>query len=173
MILLKLFFAFLKVGFFAVGGAYALLPVIENEVVGRYGWLTGSEFLDATGIAQIFPGAISVKYATFVGYKMAGIPGVLAANLGNFLPPALLVIIAASFYIKYKDIPAVKGALSMIRIAIFSMIIAVAFKLIGIKYLASFRIISIAVCFLVLFAFGKIHPALVIVGAGLIGAFIK
>lgn len=173
MILLKLFVAFFKVGCFAIGGAYSLLPLIENEVVQRYGWLTRSEFLDVMGITLIIPGAISVKYCTYVGYKIAGIPGVLMANLGNFLPPALLVIGATMLYKEYKELPRVKGAFNMIRIAVFSMIIAVAFQLIGVKYLTTFKNIIIAVCFLIIFVFGKIHPAFIIIGAGLVGAFVR
>ncbi len=173
MILIKLFFSFFKIGLFAVGGAYSFLPLIENEVVQKYGWLSKGEFLEILGITGIFPGAISIKYATYVGYKIAGIPGVLLANLGNFLPPAFLVIGATMLYKEYKNVPAVKGAFNMVRVAMFAMIIAVAFKLIGIKNLASFKSVLFAVIFLLLFFSGKLNPAFIIIGAGLIGAFIR
>ncbi len=173
MILIKLFFSFFKIGLFAVGGAYSFLPLIENEVVQKHGWLTKGEFLEILGITVIFPGAISIKYATYVGYKIAGIPGVLLANLGNFLPPALLIIGATMLYKEYKDVQAVKGAFNMVRVAMFAMIIAVAFKLIGIKNLASFKSVLFAVIFLGLFFSGKLNPAFIIIGAGLIGAFVR
>ncbi|HAH21030.1 MAG TPA: chromate transporter, partial [Candidatus Omnitrophica bacterium] len=75
MILFKLFFSFLRVGFFAIGGAYSFLPLIEKEVVQKYGWLSKEEFLEVLGMVNIFPGAISIKYATYTGYKIAGIWG--------------------------------------------------------------------------------------------------
>ena len=90
MILFDLFMAFLRVELFAFGGADALLPLIEKEVVERYNWLAPHEFSDMLGAAKIFPGALSIKFATYTGYKIAGIPGIIAANLGNFIMPAAL-----------------------------------------------------------------------------------
>src|SRR3989338_1337438 len=111
MIILKLFLSFLKVGFFAVGGAYSFLPLIEKEVVQKYQWLSQEEFLEVLGMVKIFPGAISIKYATYTGYKVGGIWGAIAANTGNFLAPALLIGLASFLYIRYKNIPALKNAL--------------------------------------------------------------
>src|SRR3989338_5322231 len=110
VILINLFLAFLRVGLFAIGGAYSFLPLIEKEVVQRHHWLTREEFLDVQGITQVFPGAISIKYATYTGYKMAGFLGAFLANLGNFLAPALLIIFATTFYAKYKNASAFKGS---------------------------------------------------------------
>ena len=92
MILIELFLAFLRIGLFAIGGAYSFLPLIEREVVQRYQWLTKGEFLDVLGAVRVFPGAISIKYATYTGYKVAGILGVVVANVGNLLAPAVLII---------------------------------------------------------------------------------
>src|SRR3989338_7735250 len=128
MILIKLFLSFLKVGFFAVGGAYSFLPLIEKEVVEKQQWLSKQEFLEVLGMVNIFPGAISIKYATYTGYKMGGIWGAVAANVGNFLAPALVIGLFSVFYLKYKDLPALKSAFSMIQMAVFAMIIAVAFQ---------------------------------------------
>src|SRR3989338_6781411 len=113
MILFDLFFVFFKIGLFAVGGAYSFLPLIEKEVVENYRWLTKPEFLDVLGAIQIFPGAISIKYATYTGYKLAGIPGAIAANIGNFVAPAALILVAAALYIKYKEFPPLKNAFAM------------------------------------------------------------
>ncbi len=173
MALSDLFFSFFRISLFAIGGAYSFLPLIEKEVVERYNWLTKKEFLDILGVVNVFPGAISIKYATYTGYKIAGIPGAIMANIGNLLAPAILVLLAASFYIKYKENPFVNGAFRMIELVIFAMIIAVAFQTVNVSQLLKFRnIIVVAVSF-GLFLYTKIHPALIIVLGGLIGVFLK
>ena len=169
MIFVKLFLAFLRVGLFAIGGAYSFLPLIEKEVVQRYHWLTREEFLDVQGITQVFPGAISIKYATYTGYKIGGIWGVLSANLGNILAPTLLVIFASAFYTKYKNAPVFKGTFEAIRFCVFAMIIAVAFQAVDMRNLMQFRSILIVVLSFVMFIFAKIHPALIIILAGILG----
>jgi chromate transporter len=170
MILFDLFFAFFKIGLFAVGGAYSFLPLIEKEVVENYRWLTKPEFLDVLGAIQIFPGAISIKYATYTGYKLAGIPGAIAANLGNFVAPAALIMAAAALYIKYKEFPPLKNSFAMIQLVVFAMILAVAFRAVEMKALLQFRGLLVAAIAFVLFAFTKVHPAFIIVGAGILGA---
>ena len=173
MVLVNLFLAFLRIGLFAIGGAYSFLPLLEKEVVERYQWLTKEEFLDILGIVKIIPGAISIKYATYTGYKIAGLPGAIVSNLGNLLAPAILVIFTSVLYAKYKNSPSVKGAFNMIQLAVFSMIIAVAFQLINVNQLIYLKgLLIIIVCF-ILFIYTKIHPAVIIITAGIIGAFLK
>lgn len=172
MVLIKLFLAFLRVGLFAIGGAYSFLPLLEKELVEGYQWLTKEEFLDVLGIVKVFPGAISIKFATYTGYKMAGIPGLILANLGNFLGPSILVITASVFYTRYKNLSPVKGAFDMIQLAIFAMIIAVAFQLINVNQLLHLRSLLIIIVSFILFIYTKIHPALIIIGAGVLGAIL-
>ena len=114
MILIRLFVSFFKTGLFAVGGAHSFLPLIKREVVDKYHWLTREEFLDVLGLVKVFPGAISVKYATYTGYKVAGFPGIEAANIGNLLAPMFFIVFATLIYSKYKNLPSVKGAFNMI-----------------------------------------------------------
>lgn len=173
MILLKLFLSFLKVGFFAVGGAYSFLPLIEKEVVQKYNWLSREEFLEVLSIVKVFPGAISIKYATYTGYKIAGFWGAAIANIGNFLAPAILVGLASFFYIKYKNLPVVKNAFSMIQLAIFAMIIAVAFQTISIDKLTQLKNLLVIILAFILFLFTRIEPALIIICAGILGIFLK
>ena len=173
MILFKLFFSFLRVGFFAIGGAYSFLPLIEKEVVQKYGWLSKEEFLEVLGMVNIFPGAISIKYATYTGYKIAGIWGAIAANVGNFLAPALVIGLASIFYLKYKNLPVVKGAFSMIQLAVFAMIIAVAFQAVSLDKLTQFKNLIVVLVSFILFFCTKIHPALIIISAGIAGAFLR
>jgi len=169
MIFIQLFLAFLRVALFAIGGAYSFLPLIEKEVTQRYHWLSREEFLDVQGITQVLPGAISIKYATYTGYKMGGFFGALLANLGNILPPALLVIFASAFYNKYKNDPAFKGAFEAIRFCVFAMIIAVAFQVMDMRSLLQAKGILIVVLSLAIFLFTKIHPATIIILAGILG----
>ena len=173
MILVKLFLSFLKIGMFAIGGAYSFLPLIEREVVDKYHWLTKEEFLDVLGITRVFPGAISIKYATYTGYKIGGWPGAIVANLGNILVPATLIIFASALYTKYKHLPSVKGAFNMIQLVVFAMIIAVAIQLMSVNQLLHVKNLLIILVSFFLFIYTKIHPAVLIIIAGFIGAFWK
>lgn len=173
MILIKLFLSFLKVGFFAIGGAYSFLPLIEKEVVQKYQWLSREEFLEVMGMVKIFPGAISIKYATYTGYKIAGIWGAVAANVGNFLAPALLIAFASFLYLRYKNVPAVKNAFEAIQLVVFAMIIAVAFQTVSPLKLLDLKSVLLIVLAFILFIYTKIEPALIIVLAGIIGVFLR
>jgi chromate transporter len=173
MVLARLFFAFLKVGLFAIGGAYSFLPLIEKEVVEKYHWLSKEEFLDVLGMVQVFPGAISIKYATYVGYKIAGIIGAIAANIGNLVAPVLLIAFGSFLYARYKNTPSVKSAFSMVQLAVFAMIIAMAFQTVNASQLSHFRNILIVVLSFILFVYVKAHPALIIICAGILGVFLK
>lgn len=149
------------------------MPLIEKEVVEKQSWLTKEEFLDVLGVVRVFPGAVSIKYAAYTGYKVAGVTGVVVANLGNFLAPAILFMLASTLYTRYKDLPSVKGAFNTVQLAVFAMIIAVAFQLINVGQLTQVRnLLIIIVCF-ILFMCVRIHPALVIIGAGLLGILLS
>lgn len=173
MVLIDLFLAFLRVSLFAIGGAYSFLPLIEKEVVQRYHWLSKEEFLDVQGITQVIPGAISIKFATYTGYKISGIWGALLANLGNILVPMFLVIFASVLYTQYKNTPVFKGSFEAIRFCVFAMIIAVAFQAMDMRNLLQFRGILIAAASFAIFTFTKIHPAIIIILAGILGGIWK
>ena len=173
MVLVNLFLAFFRIGLFAIGGAYSFLPFIEREVVQKYNWLTKEEFLDILGIVKVFPGAISVKFATYAGYKIAGVPGVILANLGNIIGPVILIIFTSTLYLKYKNLPSINGAFNMIQLVIFAMIVAVAFQLVNLNQLAQLKNILIIVVSFIIFTYTRIHPALIIIAAGVWGAILK
>lgn len=169
MVWINLFFTFFRIGLFAVGGAYSFLPLIEREVVQRYQWLSKEEFLDILGVTQVFPGAISIKYATYTGYKIGGIPGVIMANLGNILAPALLIIFVSSLYARYKDTLVFKGAFEAVRLCVFALIIAVAFQAMNINNLLQAKKILIIVLSFAVFTYTKAHPAIMIILAAIVG----
>jgi chromate transporter len=173
MILLTLFLVFTKISLFAIGGAYTFLPLLEKELVQRYQWMGKEEFLDVLGMAKVFPGAISIKYASYTGYKIAGLPGAIVANIGNVLGPLAFIIIASSLYAKYRNQPSVRGAFNMVQLAVFALIIALAFQLINLNQLIQFRSLIVILISLLLFIYTKVHPAAIIIGAGVLGAFLK
>ena len=102
MIYLQLFWSFLQVGLFSIGGGYAAMPLIESQVVQGHGWLTMNEFTDLITIAEMTPGPIAVNSATFVGIRIAGIGGALVATLGCITPSLIIVSVLAKIYYKYK-----------------------------------------------------------------------
>jgi chromate transporter len=104
MIYLKLFWAFFQIGLFSIGGGYAAMPLIQNQVVDTYGWLNMSEFADIITISQMTPGPISINSATFVGTRIAGIWGAIIATLGCILPSCAIVLLLAILYRKYKNL---------------------------------------------------------------------
>lgn len=173
MALLQLFAAFFKVGLFAVGGAYSFVPLMEKEVVQNHHWLQKSEFLEVVGMVEIFPGAISVKFATYTGYKVAGVPGAVVANVANVLPPVLFMTIASLIYWKYGKGPAVLGALQMVRYAVFAMMIAVAVKLVDTSRLADLKVLPVVIVAFLLLRLTPVHPALILIGAALYGGLLR
>jgi len=173
MIYWQLFLAFFKIGLFAIGGAYSFLPLTEREVVERYHWLTPGEFLEISGIVKMFPGAISVKYATYVGNKMAGLWGAVVANVANLLAPVTLVLVASMLYKKYRDVPAVGGAFQAVQLAVFALIIAAAFKTVQPQMLMRGPALILVVITFVFFMYTKIEPMVIIMAAAALGAFLR
>lgn len=169
MVYWQLFLSFFKIGLFAIGGAYSFLPLTEREIVEKYHWLSKAEFLDVSGFVKIFPGAISVKYATYTGYKTGGILGVIIANLANLLAPACFVIFASVLCNKYKDIPRVKAVFRMVQVTVFAMIIATAFQTIELNQLKSWFSMVVIIIAFCLFIYTKIEPAFIIIFSGILG----
>lgn len=122
MIYLQLFLSFLQIGMFSFGGGYAAMPLIQGQVVTTHGWLTMSEFTDLITISQITPGPIAVNSATFVGLKIAGIPGAVVATVGCILPSCIIVTILARLCLKYRNLDLLQGVLKSLRPAVVAMI---------------------------------------------------
>ncbi len=170
MIYLELFLVYLQIGAFAFGGGYAAMPLIQTLVVEGKGWLTMSEFADLTTIAEMTPGPIAVNSATFVGQKMAGLPGAVICTLGCILPSLIIVLFLAYLYQKYANLTVVKTVLSQMRPAVVAMIASAGITILllalfgnstlGTIQLSSLRIIELAifiVC-LILLRLKKIGP---------------
>ena len=173
MILVKLFMAFFKIALFAFGGAYSFLPLMKSELVQNQQWLEKAEYLEIIGITKLFPGAISIKFATYTGYKIAGVPGAIIANIANVLPPVLFVMVASLLYSRYKEIPFIKSAFEMVQYAIFAMLIAVAIQLVDKNQIFQLRHIIIIMASFGLFFYANIHPAFIIAATGILGAVLR
>ena len=120
--LLQLFFSFIQVGMFSVGGGYAAIPLIQNQIVDVHGLMSLAEFTDLITIAEMTPGPISINSATFVGMRLAGIPGVLLCSLGCILPSFFICLALAHFYYKYRSFQGVQTVLSALRPAVVALI---------------------------------------------------
>ncbi len=122
MIYLQLFLSFLQIGLFSIGGGYAALPLIQNQIVELHGWLTMAQFADVISIAEMTPGPIAVNAATFVGIKIAGVPGTLVATLGCILPSCVIVMLLAHLYQRYHDMALMQGVLNGLRPAVVGLV---------------------------------------------------
>lgn len=122
MLLLKLFFAFIQVGLFSVGGGYAAIPLIQEQIVNIHGLMSLEEFSDLITVAEMTPGPISINSATFVGMRIAGVPGVLLCTIGCIIPSFCICLILAHFYYKYRTVSGVQVVLGAMRPAVVALI---------------------------------------------------
>lgn len=121
-LLLKLFLSFIQVGLFSVGGGYAAIPLIQNQIVYVHHLMTLEEFTDLITIAEMTPGPISINSATFVGTRLAGIPGAVLCTIGCVLPSFFICLALAHFYYKYRSFSGVQTVLSALRPAVVALI---------------------------------------------------
>lgn len=176
MIYLKLFWAFFQIGLLSFGGGYAALPLISQQVISTYHWISQNTFTDLITISQMTPGPIAVNSSTFIGQYVAHLPGALIATIGCILPSCILVSILAFLYVKYKEMNVMKVILAYLRPAVVSMIaisgisilISAFFKdsMIQVSYLRYHAIIVFIIC-LVLLRKYKMNPILVMILAGI------
>ena len=165
---LSLFLSFLKIGALSFGGAHSFYPLVEREVVTGNAWLTQGDFKIVTGMSQAFPGAISIKFATYVGFKQMGILGVIIANFANALPPILLMGALTAVFLKYGQDPRVKSGLEIVGFAALGLMAAlVAQFLLNSAVTVPGVVIMAAAAAAVLLL--KVHPGYVILGALVIG----
>ena len=180
MIYFQLFLSFFQIGLFSFGGGYAAMPLIQGQVVQGYGWLSMSEFTDLITLSQMTPGSIAVNSATFVGSKIAGIPGALAATFGCILPSCILVTLLAKLYLKYREMAMLQGILHSLRPAVVAMIGSAGISILVTAFWGSeggtvirlaqtnWSLVAIFIICLVLLRKGKKNPIFVMVLAGVL-----
>ena len=122
--LLKLFTTFFKIGLFSFGGGFAMIPLIQREVIERHKWINSKDFVDMLVLAQSTPGPIAVNTAVFVGYKTAGIAGAVAATLGTVLPAFIVILLLALFFAEVRENRYVDAAFRAMRPAVVALIVA-------------------------------------------------
>ena len=150
-----LFLTFAKVGACTFGGGYAMLPILQREVVEKKGWATNEELTDYFAVGQCTPGIIAVNTATFIGYKYKGIPGGVLATLGVVFPSLVIITAIAAFLSNFADIPVVRHALAGINAAVVALIASSVLKL-GKSTLKNGAAITIFLCVLALAVWGSL-----------------
>lgn len=169
---LTLFFVFFKIGLFTIGGGYAMLPLIQDEVIAHQ-WMSLDEFTEFVGIAESTPGPFAVNTATFCGMHAAGIPGAAVATVGVVLPSLLCILLIARFFARFADAPYVKAAMRGVKPVVVALIAVAVLRLV----LHSLQGPHLTEAFLIagLFAFAqfrKTHPIALIGIAAICGILI-
>ena len=175
MIYLQLFWAYLKIGIFGFGGGYAMLSMIQFEVVDHYGWMSIEEFSDMVALSQMTPGPVSINIATFIGYTVGGFWGSMVATAAIVMPSLLLLVFVLSFLFKNKENYIVKTTLSSMKPVIAGLIFVAALMMMNPETFADAGLhgsnISVIICAVSFIAtyFAKINPILLIIASGLVG----
>ena len=160
--LIKTFF---KIGIFTLGGGYAMIPLIEEEVVNRHKWVSKDEMLDLIAIAQSCPGVFAINIAIFIGYKLNKVRGALAASFGTALPSFLIILVIAMFFHQFKDNAIVAAMFKGIRPAVVALIAVPTFNLAKQAKLNKFTLWIPVVSALLIWLMG-VSPIWIIIAAG-------
>lgn len=165
---LSLFFIFSKIGLFTLGGGYAMLPLMEREIVDKRLWISRAEFLDLVAIAQAAPGIFAVNMAIFTGYKLKGFWGSFWATLGAALPSFLIILAIAIFFRNYQNNPVVIRVFKGVRPAVVALIAVPVFHLAKSAHI-SYKTVWIPLLCALLVWVGHISPVYIVLAAGLGG----
>lgn len=179
MIYFELFITFFKIGAFTFGGGYAMLPLIQEEVL-RHNWISADEILNFIAVSESTPGPFAINMATYIGVTLAGISGAFFATLGVILPSFLIILIVARFFQKYSHHKIVTGVMSglkpavigLIASAVLSVFVTVFFpngilsgEIFNLKFYISLFIFFMALCL----TFKKVHPIYIIILSAIFG----
>ena len=165
--LLEIFWSFLKIGAFTFGGGYAMIPLIQHEVIHRRGWIEERNFLDLLTLAQTAPGPIALNTAVFVGYKRRGYLGALSAILGVILPSFLVILVVAIFFASIRNNTYVDAAFKGMRPAVVALIVA---PIVGLTKGMRWWLVAVALAVaLVVWYFG-ISPVWFLIAGAVVGA---
>lgn len=181
MIYLQLFWSFFQIGLFSIGGGYAAILLIQNQVVDVHNWLSLTEFTDLITISQMTPGPIAINSATFVGIRIAGFGGAIVATIGCILPSCIIVFLLALLYFRYKNLLVIQGVLGGLRPAIVALIACAGLSVIILSFwgtneasLKSTDFMAVGIFAVGLFVLRKwkVNPMYIMLGSGIIGGII-
>lgn len=170
--LIDLFFTFCRIGGLTFGGGYAMLPIIQKEIVEEKKWATEEEVLDYYAVGQCTPGIIAVNTATFIGYKVHGIIGAIVATLGVVFPSFIIITIITALLKNFANYSIVQHAFSGIRVVVIALIVSAILKLAKTSIKNSTTLI-IAIIAFILVAFVNLSPIYIVIAAACIGLILK
>ena len=166
--LMELFMIFFKMGSFTFGGGYAMLPIIQEEIVNKRKWASDEEILDYYAIGQSTPGIIAVNTATFIGYNQRGVAGGIVATLGIVSPSILIITIIAMFFKNFQDYIMVQHALGGIRVVVAALILNAVLKMYRDSVKDWVGVLLFVISFFLL-VFLDITPIIVIITSAILG----
>ncbi len=170
--LFQLFFVFAKIGATTFGGGYAMLPILQRELVERRGWTTEEKLIDYYAIGQCTPGVIAVNTATFIGYNRLGIPGGIAATLGAVFPSIVIITVLALFLQNFSQLEWIRHAFNGIRACVCVLILNSVIGLVK-KSVIDYRCLIIFLSVLGLSLFSPVSPVILVILVGVAGVIIK
>lgn len=168
----QLFFIFFKLGLFTVGGGYAMLPMLQKEVVEKKKWVSEAEIMDYYAIGQSTPGIIAINTATFIGYKKKGVIGGIVATLGMVAPSWIIIISIAAFFQQFADQIYVQKAFAGIRVAVVVLIINAITKMAAKAKKDYLWVILFGISFMVI-SFMNVSPVYIIILSAITGIILK
>ncbi|MEG0824605.1 MAG: chromate transporter [Oscillospiraceae bacterium] len=171
--LLQIFCAFFKIGLFTIGGGYAMLPIIQRDVVEKKHWMEDREFLDAISLTSSLPGPLATNAATFVGYHVAGVPGAIFAVLGAATPSVLIILLVAAVFQNLMAYPVTEYVFKGIRPAVVALIVYAVVKLAKSADITKYLNWLVAGLAFLCVGFFHLHPIFVVVGAAVYGLFLR
>ncbi|MDR3131216.1 MAG: chromate transporter [Treponema sp.] len=165
---LELYWTFFKIGGLTFGGGYAILPILERELIRKKGWTTMEEVMDYYTIAQVTPGIIAINVSTFIGYKLKGVIGGVVSTLAFVSPSVIIISLIAAFLGSFQDLPLVRHAFAGIRVAVGALVLDTTIKMIR----GFYRDCKALVLFVIALGLSVVFspsPVFVVIGAGIAG----
>ncbi|RNB86980.1 chromate transporter [Brevibacillus fluminis] len=163
-----IFIAFLKISPVTFGGGYAMIPLLEQAFTEKKKWIKKEEIVDILAFSQTVPGSIAVNAATFIGYRLAKVPGAVAATLGMVIPTSVIIVLLAALFLGYQHLPIIQSAFLGIRPAIVALIFYAAVKT-GKAAIVDKITVALGAAALIILLFVPIHPVFVLLAGAVIG----
>lgn len=170
--ILEIFLIYFKIGAFTIGGGYAMIPLIQQEIVEKKNWMSEEEFMDMFAVIQSAPGPLAVNSAVFLGYKVGGVLGAITATLGAVLPSFIIILLIATFFRDIREYAFMQAIFNGVRPAVVALIIAAVYKLTKSSHLTKSGIFISIGSLLILIFFG-LSPIWLIVLSAILGIFIS